>query len=159
MRLLLDADALIKLNRAEILVPLFESTECAIPQAVYEEAVVEGHARGYADAKEIESALKERCSVEEATSSSRLRALGAGDTALLTLAEVGDESIVVSDDGPFLGVLRARGIDYLNCAQLVVYLVRNQVLTADRASKALGRMQSLISPKSFNEATEMLDSL
>ena len=97
--------------------------------------------------------------MEEATSSSRLRALGAGDTALLTLAEVGDESIVVSDDGPFLGVLRARGIDYLNCAQLVVYLVRNQVLTADRASKALGRMQSLISPKSFNEATEMLDSL
>jgi rRNA-processing protein FCF1 len=159
VRLLLDADALIKLNRAEILVTLLDSFDCAVPQAVYEEVVVVGHARGYADAEAIGSAVAGRCGVEETTESSLSTSLGVGETALLALVEAGEQSIVISDDARFLGVLRSRGIDYLGCARLVVYLVRNNLLTLGQATEALRRMRSLVSPKSFDEATETLDRM
>lgn len=54
MRLLLEADGLIKLNRARVLHQVVEAFPCTIPEAVYHEVVIIGKARLHQDAEEIE---------------------------------------------------------------------------------------------------------
>ena len=56
MRLLIDADGLIKLNRAGVLSQVTASFACLVPRAVFDEVVTEGKARHYEDATAIEAA-------------------------------------------------------------------------------------------------------
>ena len=70
MALILDADSLIKLNRVGVLEIVARAFECMIPRAVYQEAVVNARAKGYADAETIDAAINELMQIRDVTSRS-----------------------------------------------------------------------------------------
>ena len=53
MAVILDANALINLYRADILSLIYHRTECIVPAELYEEVVVGGRQAGHQDADEI----------------------------------------------------------------------------------------------------------
>jgi hypothetical protein len=155
---LLDADALIKLNRAGILIAVLDATACAVPRAVYEEAVTNAKAKGYPDAEVIEAVLAGRCEVIEVVVPEAL-GLGRGEAGLLALAETGQSGLVVSDDERFQSVLQSRHIPFLNCARLVTWLAEQRVLTSVAASAALQALWRYISAESFEFAEQVLTTM
>jgi hypothetical protein len=157
-RLLLDTDALIKLNRAGILDVVLNKTECAIHRAVFEEAVTNAKARGKLDAEAIEAALAGRCEVMDVAVPERL-GLGRGEAGLLALAETGRGGLLVSDDERFQAILRSRQMAFINCAGLVARLAEERILTVDDASITLYALRPYISSASFEFADLVLRSM
>ena len=106
MALILDADSLIKLNRVGALGVVSGAFECVIPEAVYQEAVVNAKARGYADAETTDGIIRELITIVVANPLDSLdisRNIGPGETEVLALAQQGNETaFVVSDDEDFL---------------------------------------------------------
>lgn len=152
MRLLLDADGLIKLQRAGVLPQVVRMFDCVIPQTVYDEAVTQGIARLHQDAEAIEAALNGTVSVAPVPTAQRESGLGAGEMGILGLLPTEAEAVVVSDDRRFLAVLMARGTPFLTPADLLVVLARRGSLTADEAMRALDRLRPGIRAAAYWEA-------
>ncbi len=146
MRLLLDADGLIKLQRAGVLARVAKVFACTIPQAVYREAVVRGKERFHRDAEDIERIVAETVTVAHTLDNPQSElGLGAGETAILAfLVEQGRDFIVVSDDRRFLSILRGQGIQHITPAHLLVMLAWRGVLTRTEALEALERLRPTI---------------
>lgn len=159
MELLLDADGLIKLNRAGVLTRVVETCSCVVPLAVYGEAVTEGKARRYPDADAIEEALSNGVQIEDVQGSLELElGLGPGEQAILTLLSQRRDAIVVSDDRRFLTVLSRQEIPFLTPVDVLVVLKRRRVLTALEAREALERLRPAIRTTAYWDAREDLQS-
>jgi hypothetical protein len=158
LRLLLDADALIKLNRAGVLAIVLAATRCVVPQQVFQEAVINAKAKGHSDAELIEEALRGRCEVMDVVITERL-SLGRGETALLALAATRVSGLVVSDDERFQAVLQSRQIPFVNCARLVAQLAEERLLSRAAASGALQALRPYISAGSFAFADRLVASM
>ena len=157
MRLLLDADGLIKLHRAGVLGQMVNAFQCTVPEAVYYEVVTKGKERLHQDAEEIEYILEEEVEVIRTEQAQGETGLGAGETAVLTLAVQDQDAIVVSDDRRFLALLSARGLPFLTPADLLVVLTRRRILTRGEAMKALERLRPMVRALAFWEAREELE--
>ena len=160
MRLLLDADALIKLNRAGVLLLIAETFECVIPDEVYREAVINGKKRGYPDAEEIDKVIEAGMEViSVAPVPRRYAGLDAGESAVLSLVSREETQVVVSDDRQFVNLLSRAGIPYLVPAALIVAMAQQQILTKTGARDALDRMRPWIRDSSYMEALQGLEKL
>ncbi len=157
MRLLLDADGLIKLHRAEVLDRMVKAFRCTVPEAVYHEVVTKGKERLHQDAEEIEYILGEGVEVVRTEQAQGETGLGAGEMAVLTLAAQDQDAIIVSDDRRFLALLTARGLRFLTPADLLVVLARQGILAKGEAKKALERLRPMIRAAAFWEAREDLE--
>jgi hypothetical protein len=160
VRLLLDADALIKLNRAGVLETILEALDCVAPEAVYDEVVTEGRARKYADADVIGEMLSRLCDVVKTRGSETARrGLGRGELAVLELANHERDATVVSDDRDFLAVLDSLNLESLMPAGLLVVLARTRTISLQRADDALEKMRGLISVQNYDAARSDLASI
>lgn len=157
MRLLLDADGLIKLHRAGVLGQMVNAFRCTVPEAVYHEVVTRGKERLHQDAEEIEHILGEEVEVIRTEQAYGETGLGAGEMAVLTLAVQYQNAIVVSDDRRFLALLTVRGLRFLTPADLLVVLARRRILTKGEAQKALERLRPMVRAVAFWEAREELE--
>jgi len=160
VQLLLDADGLIKLNRAGVLIQLAETHPCVIPGAVYDEVVTRGKVHLYPDADAIEAAVAGRVAVmpvQHGPGEPEF-GLGAGERGILDLLPQLDDAFVVSDDRRFLTVLSMRGIAFLTPADMLVVLARQGVLTEAEARAALERLRPAIRTKAYWDARQDLES-
>ena len=157
MRLLLDADGLIKLHRAGVVGTMVKAFRCTVPEAVYYEVVTRGKERLHQDAEEIEQVLAEHAEVVRTEQEHGETGLGAGEMAVLTLAAQDQGAIVLSDDRRFLALLTARGLRFLTPADLLVVLARQRILTKGEAGKALERLRPVVQAAAFWEANEDLE--
>lgn len=167
MRLVLDADSLIKLCKAGVLEQVAQAFQCVIPEAVYHEAVVRGKERVYPDAEEIERIVMAAIPIHHtptgylnpmqytSTSPDPKGELGPGETAVLALAHQ-EESVIVSDDRQFLSSLRNQHIPFLPTADLIVEMAHQQVISTEQAREALNRMRPLISRGAYQDAIQEL---
>ena len=138
MQLLLDADGIIKLNRAGVLAIVVREFSCAVPQTVYDEVVTKGKARLHQDAEIIETILAGNVTVLPVRRYEHQESgLGAGELGILSLLLRGRDAIVVSDDRRFLAQLTTQGIPFLTPADLLVMLARRGVLNKGEARTAL----------------------
>ena len=157
MRLLLDADGLIKLHHAGVVGRMVRAFRCTVPEAVYHEVVTRGKERLHQDAEEIEQILGEEAKVVRTEQVYGETGLGAGEMAVLTLAVQDQDAIVVSDDRRFLALLTARRLRFLTPADLLVVLARQRILTKGEACKALERLRPMVRAAAYWEAKEDLE--
>ncbi|MSQ15286.1 MAG: hypothetical protein EXR50_05435 [Dehalococcoidia bacterium] len=159
MRLLLDADGIIKLYRAGVLTLVVSEFSCVIPQSVYDEVVTKGKAHLHQDAEAIETIITGNVMVTPAQQHEQQDSgLGAGELGILGLLLHERNAIVVSDDRRFLAVLATQGTPFLTPADLLVVLARRGTLTKDEAMEALDGLRPTIRLAAYWDAMQDLES-
>ena len=170
MALILDANVLINLYRADILQLVFQGVECIIAAEVYEEVIIGGRRAGHSDAIEIGEILGP--SFEPATNiPTELASMGLGEAASLSLymerqGEVGsDDDYIISDDQQFLNYLERRevreGVEilHLSTAGLIAELGLGGVLNKVQALDALEKIRDRIRAVYYQAARQRLEGL
>lgn len=157
MKLLLDADAIIKLQRSGVLAILVTAFPCTVPLAVYDEVVTRGRTRLYQDAEVIEGIISGTVIIASTPEHRQPElGLGAGEIGILDLLSGGQHDMVVSDDRHFLTVLSMGDIPFLTPADMLVVLARRGYLTEAEAREALERLRPMIRQAAYLETQQDL---
>ena len=171
MKVVCDADGLIKMAKAGILEAFARRVDLLVAPRVYQEAVEEGKARGYPDAWEIERILQEHGHVLQPPRRGRKRPpeeqainalpLGAGEKETLAAYVRERADVVLSDDRAFLHALEAQGVPYLTPAAALVLLARQRegTLSREEALQALERLRPWIRREQYEAARRDLEAL
>jgi hypothetical protein len=157
VEVLLDADGVIKLNRAGVLSSVIEAFVCIVPSTVYDEVVTTGKARLYEDAETIGAIIDNKVRIEASRrGGAEGMGLGQGELAILNLLPEMPDAIVVSDDRRFLSVLANQAIRFLTPADVLVALAHQGVLTREAAEEALERLRPIIRTQAYWDARQDL---
>lgn len=156
MKVIMDADSLIKLTKAKAKEIVLKNIKAYIPPMIFEETVEISKEEGYADAFLIERNLKngllevgkieENEEVEEMIS--RLGIKG-GESDVIRLYRSGGFNVISSDDGKFLGILDALDVPYMTPSSLIIYLFRRKVLLREDAITYINNLKEMISDEEY----------
>jgi len=154
VNLLLDADALIKLNRAGVLDTIARTFACVVPHEVYREAVVEGISKGYPDAYSLKAIIDGQMTAARpvAAAPDDSGARGGGDRAILSHYGLNPDYVVVSDDRGLLGALTRSGAAPVTPAALIVESSRMGRVSVSEARQALRRIRRIIRQDTYERA-------
>lgn len=161
MKLVVDADALIELQRAGVLAVVVRFASVCVGREVWREAVVQGKAGGHEDAEEIER-LADRFRHEPAFDAATIPAwsatgLGAGEIEAWQLMAYTASDAIVSDDRAFLRALEAAGVPFLTPAALIVAMARHAVIEGKEAHRALEALRPFIAAAQYSAAMKVLE--
>lgn len=162
VKVVCDADALIKMGKAGFLQVLAAEVEMIVGPQVYREAVIDGKNRGYADAYDLEQSVSAHIRVMDEVSKPRVQAerlakqfaLGAGEREVLDLHLQEAADAVLSDDRLFLRALDTLGVPYLTPAVALLWLVERKSLRREHAFEALENLRPLIRIEQYTAALE-----
>ncbi len=170
--MVLDSDALIKLEKAKVLKKLSKTYNCVIPKSVYRETVVNGKKQLYEDAFRIENIVDDLIEVLETEKNPKtqvkeltnkdINSLGKGETEALQLLINRDTKAIISDDKYFLKVIdnyndnTDNGLSYLTIAQTIILLMKNEVTTEEEARNSLKKIKNVISDVDYKKALSKL---
>ena len=164
MKVIMDADSLIKLTKAKAKEVILENMEVYIPPKVVEETVEIPREEGYPDAFLIEENLKkgllavekveENKEVEEMIT--KLRMSG-GEADVFRLYKSGDFDAVSSDDGKFLEILDALDIPYITPSAFIVHLLKKKVLLKGDAERYINNLKEMISDEEYHLAIREME--
>lgn len=163
MKIVCDADGLIKTHKAGVLPLLAQHVTLLIGPAVFREAVTEGKARGYPDAATLEPLVqpyvRQQFSLrpQNLASFGPLPALGPGETEALALYVREQADAILSDDRGFLHVLATHQIPFLTPAAVVVVLCEWDLFTVQGAKEALGVLRPMIRVEQYRAACADLE--
>lgn len=155
MRLILDADAIIKLNRAGILADVVQAYECLITQSIYEEVVLVGRAKGYVDAEPIDGILIHARHIDVEGNIERT-GLGRGERSILVALRAWPESAVVTDDHRFMSALSRLAVLTLPSIAVVVLLVREGLMAIADGLRIVDAMEPYVSDAAHEQARSEL---
>ncbi len=168
--IVVDADGLIKLGKSGALPTLLGSARLLVPQAVWEESVVEGKRRMYEDAYDLEGVLVEGgaevVSYEAGEEVERLlggsaASFGAGERAALAVFYAVGADAVLTDDRAFLGLLAGADppVPALVPAAAIIALAEGDWMTVEEARDALGKLKPSIRGNVHAAAMEDLETM
>jgi hypothetical protein len=147
MKLIMDADCLIKLTNAGGKEPVCRAFAVVIPVGVRREVVDEGGDRP--DAVTVERNIQ--AGVLAVAGAGETRS-GKGEDWALTLYGEGGYDGICSDDRRFLAKLRTLGIPFLTPAALIVVLAQKGCLSRDEAMARLVALAPLVSADEYTVA-------
>ena len=165
MKVVCDADGLIKMNKAGALETFAQQAELIIGPEVWREAVTEGKAHGYPDAFSIQAVALQYLQQNRPQPHSQATLilqgihLGAGETEALTLYFCEGADAILSDDRGFLNVLQRHRLPYLTPAAAVVALCQGGIWTLEQATYALLNLRPSIRADPYQAALTSLNTL
>jgi predicted nucleic acid-binding protein len=137
MKLIMDADCLIKLTKANLKEASCDVFSIAIPGRVYEEVVKQGREKGRDDAFVIERNVENGRIRMKQTERTKARS---GEAEVVAIFLEGGFDAIGSDDRKFVGRLKLAGISYLTPAVCLALIAKKKKW--DR-SEALSKLDSL----------------
>lgn len=163
MILILDADALIKLNHIGALALVAANSECIIPDAVYQEAVVNARAAGHLDSDAIDQVVREQIQVAPIGDLGRDDIpdhFGAGEKQVLALA-LGQpqNSVVVSDDQVFVNLVRQLEVRFMSPIELFPVLSMERVISVCFAREFVERFRPHTAERNYLAALTSLEEM
>jgi rRNA-processing protein FCF1 len=115
MKILMDADCLIKLTKAGLKEPICRFTEVVIPRTVQREVVEAGRIKGQPDADLVDQNIRDGLiAIAEESSPHH-----SGDQALIDVFKEGRYTHVATDDAKLIRNLRSAGIPFTVPALLI----------------------------------------
>ena len=158
MKLVLDADAVIKLARAEVLGSLTDGARCYLSQQVYDE-VLKGKEKMYEDAFVAEALCTQRKIKVQEVSTEAKAGLGIGEWSSKQLFHTIKADAIVSDDRKFLSLLEREGVSFMVSTDCIVLLGLSQSLTKSEALLALEKIKPLVRQEQYRAATQKLGGI
>jgi rRNA-processing protein FCF1 len=153
MKLLMDADCLIKLTKAGLKEMVAETNALFIPAVVKREVVDTGKNKGCADAFIVEENIAaQKITVVESTTHYL-----DGDEALVALFHGDEYDAVATDDTKLARKFRMRNIPHVLPALLLYRLWRQKVITKDVALGRLEQMAEFISEEEYSTVRLLLE--
>jgi hypothetical protein len=143
MKILMDADCLIKLTKAGLKEPVCRHFEIVIPEAVKREVVDAGRLKGLWDAETTErNILDGLLGVSNEPMAGGIK----GDQALFEGYQKGGYDFVATDDARMLRLFRSSGIPSLVPGLFIFLLWKRKTVNLDTALRYLDRLSVFVSP-------------
>lgn len=148
IKILLDADASIKLTKISIIGALASGFEILLTSEVHDEHVTAGLKRNYEDAKKMEKLVADKkVAVVEVTEKSSVYEnfrLGRGEISLMNYCLTNDVDMIVSDDEAFLKKLDNYDVPFTPVAGAVLMCVIHGLVNREKALKYLESLKPMI---------------
>ncbi|MDR4507591.1 MAG: hypothetical protein MRJ65_05025 [Candidatus Brocadiaceae bacterium] len=150
MKLLMDADCLIKLTKSKLKELVCKNFTVTIPQLVKEEIVCND--RKHIDAVIIKENIERKLITLNTISLSSKK----GEDAIFSIFQEGGYEAICSDDKRFIKRLRFLDIPYITPTVFIILLLEKGKLTTKEAQKKLDRLSSFVSDEEYNAIKAIL---
>lgn len=155
MKLLMDADCLIKITKAGIKEPVAVHFEVTIPGIVEREVVADGKGRNCADAFIVENNISGRViSVLKGR-----KKFKSGDEALPILFKKDKFDAVATDDAKLIRRLKAGNIPFMVPGVILYQMAYDKIFNLKEALAALDRLSEYISEEESSAVRLLLEAL
>lgn len=148
MKILLDADASIKLTKIGIIESFASGFHLILTSEVYAEQVTAGLKRNLADAELMEKLVSDgKITVAKKGNRSDVyenSRLGRGEKSVINHYRANDIDFIVSDDEAFLKVLDANDIPFIPVAGVILMCMQKGIITKDESFKYLEMLSPMI---------------
>ena len=146
MKLLMDADCLIKLTKAGLKEFICKHEEITIPVEVKIEVVDVGKEKGHPDAELVEKNItKGLVSLAKGITTGHLK----GDAALIATFNKGRYGAIATDDAKLIRMLGSAGIPYILPALLVYSVYKRGLIDQRTGMNWLSRLSTFISEDEY----------
>ena len=146
MRLLMDADCLIKLTKAGLKGFMCQHEEITIPVEVKIEVVDVGKEKGHPDAELVEKNItKGLVSLAKEITTGHLK----GDAALIATFNKGRYGAIATDDAKLIRMLGSAGIPYILPALLIYSVYKRGLIDHGTGMNWLSRLSAFISEDEY----------
>ena len=156
MKFVLDADGIIKLAKAGVLVMLTTIARCMLSVPVYEE-VLKGKEKLYEDAFIIEELVKTgKIKLIPIRIIEQRLDFGRGETSALAGFKKYGADAIISDDRKFLTLLDEQGVPFLRPSDVIVLLLKRKRLLREDANSALVKLKPFIREEDYYEVKNQI---
>ena len=153
MKLLVDADCLIKLTKAGLKDLVGSKDVIFIPQVVQKEVVDAGKEKQCADAFLVEKNIEARIVMVAEPSSNHIK----GDEALIAHFQSKKCDAVATDDARLARLLRVSGIPFILPALIIYHLLQDGAIDRKTALQALKRLAEFISDDEYSTVRLLME--
>ena len=154
-KIVLDADATIKLARAGILSTLTKGFKLIISEAAYKE-VLRGKEKLYEDAFIVGDLFKDKKLNVINIKGQTIIGLGLGESTTLELFKKIKGDVIVSDDKKFLSVLEREDIPFIVSTDMIVLATKKGVISKQEALKSLTKIKPFVNEDIYNTSRKLI---
>ena len=155
MKLLMDADCLIKLTKAGLKELVCQHDTVVIPAIVEQEVVDDGKAKGCDDAFVVEKNIKMNF-INVVGSALNYKS---GDSALAGIFPKGGYDAVATDDTKLIRRLRTSGIPFIIPGLIIYHFLKDGCISKLKAIQALNQLAEFISNDEFSTVRLLMERL
>jgi len=154
MKILMDADCLIKLTKAGLKEFVCQHEKITIPGIVKQEVVDAGKLKGHADADLVDKNI--RNGLIDLAKEATLNHVK-GDQALIAAFKQGRYVAVATDDAKLIRILQAAGIPFVLPALLIYAIYRKGLIDEATGLNWLDRLSPFISEEEYSMTKLLLE--
>ncbi len=154
MKILMDADCLIKLTKAGLKEGICEQFGVTIPFTVKKEVVDIGKIKGFQDAELVEKNIENRfVQITGKVSSVHLK----GDQALIETFKREQYDLIATDDAKLTRLLKSMAIPYILPGLLICFLYQRGIINKATALNWLEKLSDFISEDEYSMTKFLLE--
>jgi len=154
MKILMDADCLIKLTKAGFKEQICQQYEITIPNVVKKEVVDAGKIKGVPDAELVEKDIQK--DIIQVTGKETLPRIK-GDQALIEIFKRGRYDALATDDVKLIRLLRSIGIPYILPGLFIYALYQKNIIDKKTALNCLEKLSLFISEDEYSVIKFLLE--